>query len=178
MTNYTNLLVNFMDLLLKSNSSQEETFNFIFDLINKNYEKQKLYHNQYITSSNGFLLNFSQGLLKILIEKSSDLDYQEFSSSYNSFLIINEIDALFSSINTPLLNLERFERINHTLASDFLKNEKEKINSKNFNKITKLFFSIHVLISYIIKNLETEYTNVLSQLGKMFQMQLYNDPKT
>jgi len=182
MNNFINLLCNLLDLLLKDKDSSIETFNFIFDIINKNYDRQKSYYNQFSTSTNGYLLNFSQGLLKILFEKFAPKEDQD--NSYNNqriniFYLVKEIDINFGAVSKPEINLQRFERINYALANDYLKDQAEKINKKeNYNNITKLFFSIHVILSYFLKNLETEYTNVLNQLSKMFGMMQYNDPKT
>ena len=177
------LVVNLLDLLLKDKEATEETFNFIYDIINKNYDRQKSYYNQFTTSTNGFLINFCQGLLKVLFEKLIPKEKEEphygASQPINVFYLVNEIDIFFGAISKPEINLQRFERINSSLAIDFLKNQSEKINAKeDYNKITKIFFSIHVLLSYFLKNLETEYTNVLNQLSKMFGMMAYNDPKT
>ena len=188
MNNFLTSVCNLLDLLLTSDNNNSEasseTFNFIFDIINKNYDRQKTYFNQYSTSTNGFLLNFSQGLLKILFEKiSPKVDYDKECSfpgqqRLNVFYLVNEIDISFGAISKPEINLQRFERINYSLANDYLKGQAEKINAKeDFNSITKVFFSIHVILSYFLKNLETEYTNVLNQLSKMFGMQMYNDPK-
>jgi len=188
MNNFLTSVCNLLDLLLTSDNNNSEasseTFNFIFDIINKNYDRQKTYFNQYSTSTNGFLLNFSQGLLKILFEKiSPKVDYDKECSfpgqqRLNVFYLVNEIDISFGAISKPEFNLQRFERINYSLANDYLKGQAEKINAKeDFNSITKVFFSIHVILSYFLKNLETEYTNVLNQLSKMFGMQMYNDPK-
>jgi len=181
MNNFITIVCNLLDLLIKDNESSSEAFNFIFDIINKNYDRQKTYFNQYTTSTNGFLINFSQGLLKILFEKLAPKEQEEFSyngQKLNIFYLVKEIDISFGAISKQEINLQRFERINHSLANDYLKNQTEKINAKeDYNKITKIFFSIHVLLSYFLKNLETEYTNVLNQLAKIFGMQMYNDPK-
>lgn len=183
MNNYINIACGLLDILLRDNESSEEAFNFIFDLVNKNFERQKSFYNQYTTSTNGFLLNFCQALIKILFEKFS-LNKQEeninFSTPYNVniFYYVKEIDIFFGALSQQNLNLQKFERINSSEANEFLKDQSNKINEKNFNKITKLFFSIHALLSYFLKNLETEYTNVLQQLSKLFGMGLYNDPKS
>ena len=128
-----------MGLLLESKESTDETFNFIFDLINKNFDKQKSYYNQYITSSNGFLLNFCQCLLKVLFEKLDDESNTNknsygFSASQNIniFHFIEKIDPEFGAINLPNLNLEKFERVNFSIANDIIKGSSEKINSKNY----------------------------------------------
>lgn len=184
MNNFITSVCNLLDLLLKDNEASTETFNFMYDLINKNFDRQKTYFNQYSTSSNGFLLNFSQGLLKIFFEKFAQKeDFEnEYSLSVNKpnvFYLIKEIEISFGALSKQEINLQRFERINYSLANDYLKAQTEKINAKeDFNKITKIFFSTHVLLSYFLKNLETEYTNVLNQLSKMFGMQMYNDPKS
>ncbi len=183
MNNLVALVTNLVELLIKDKDSSNETFNFIYDIINKNYERQKSYYNQFTTSTNGFLLNLSQGLLKILFEKftpKEDKNEGYYSNQkIDIFYLVSEIDINFGAISNQAINLQRFERINHALANDYLKEQTQKINSKeNYNKITKLFFSTHAILSYFLKNLETEYTNVLNQLSKMFGMMLYNDAKT
>ena len=176
---------NFLGLLLQSKESTEETFNFIFNLISKNYDKQKSYYNQYTTSSNGFLLNLCQCLLKVLFEKFNDENIKTNENPYGSntqniniFHYISQIDPEFGAVISPNLNLEKFERINSSIANDIIKGSSEKINSKKYNQITKLFFSIHFLLSYILKNLENDYTSVLKQLSEMFNAGNYHDPKT
>lgn len=186
MQSLINPISNFIGLLLLSKESTDETFNFIFDLILKNYDKQKSYYNQFLTSSNGFLLNLCQILLKILFEK---LDEEKVNinnypyGSYNSqniniFHFIKNIDPEFGAIILPNLNLEKFERINYSIANDVIKGSSQKINSKEYNKITKLFFSIHFILSYTLKNIENDYTNILKQLGQMFSTGNYHDPRT
>lgn len=181
MNNFIALVCNLVELLIKDNEASVETFNFIFDVINKNFDRQKTYFNQFTTSTNGFLINFSQGLLKILFEKlapKEDDEYHYGAAKINIFHLIKEIDINFGAVSKQEINLQRFERINYSLANDYLKNQTAKINAKeDYNKITKMFFSIHVILSYFLKNLETEYTNVLNQLSKIFGMQMYNDPK-
>jgi len=186
MQNLINPVSDFLGLLLQSNESSNETFNFIFDLISKNYEKQKSYYNQFITSTNGFLLNLCQCLLKVLFEKLDDEKMNINKNPYGSlcskniniFHFIKNIDPEFGAIVLPNLNLEKFERINYSIANDIIKGSSEKINSKEYNKITKIFFSIHFLLSYILKNLENDYTNILKQLSQMFSTGNYHDPKT
>lgn len=185
MQNLINPISDILGLLLQSKESTEETFNYIFDLINKNYDKQKSYYNQFITSSNGFLLNFCQSLLKILFEKYDDERNKTNKNNYgfnsnqniNIFHYIENIDPQFGAVNIPNLNLEKFERINFSIANDIIKESSEKISTKNYNKITKIFFSIHFLLSYILKNIENDYTNILKQLNQMFSTGNYHDPK-
>ena len=116
-------------------------------------------------------MNHSFSLLKIF--------FDEDRSNYSDdliFQIINKIDISYS-ISNNTINFDKFDRINAEKVKDLIGIEKEKQNLISQNKITKLFFIIHLILSYFIKTLDDEYAKIANQLNEMFRANLINDPR-
>jgi hypothetical protein len=155
-----------LSVLLSDNNRFDE---YLYDLIHANTDRTKMYANPYTTSSIGFLMNHAFGLLKLFFDKAN-------YSEDMIFEIIDNIDVLFTLTNNSI-NYDKFDRVNSDKIKEMILTEMEKQNSKSFNKTTKLFFIIHCILTYFLKNLDDEYTKLANQLNDMFKMNMSNDPR-
>jgi len=153
-------------LLITDAKSKSFLLNYLCDVGNLNLERKKMYSNPYLVSTIGFLLNTSIVLLKILF------DHEHKNSSV--FEIVAEIDILYTSTASEI-QFNKHDRINDDASKDSINSD--KLSSENFNMTTKLFFIIHNILSYFIKNLDDEYTKLAQQLSNMFKMNAINDPR-
>lgn len=169
LNNIMNDVTNLVYLLLDYPDSRNETLSYFYDLINLNLERTKMYSNQYNTSSIGFLMTNTVSLLKLFYEH---IAYDKASV----FEIVKSID-LFYCVSNNTINFNKFDRINIERCRDLVSVEAEKMNNKEFNLTTKLFFIIHNIISYYAKNLDDEYTKLATQLSNMFRSNMIQDPK-
>jgi hypothetical protein len=168
-------IYNLIFLLVQYEASREHTLQFFYDLVNSNLERTKMYANPYTTSTIGFLFNSMIILLKLFFE-NENLGV----SNESIFEYIKEIDILYS-LSTLNVNFNKFDRVNPTIAREIQTLEEVKQNNKisenKFNLCTKLFFLIHNIMSYFIKNLDDEYVKLSQQIGEMYKMNMMNDPK-
>ena len=153
-------------LLLENTKSRNHMMQYLFDIVNLNLERKKMYSNPYLVSSIGFLLNTVIVLLKIFFEFEN--------KNHTIFEIVADIDILYATTSNEL-PFAKNDRINEDDAKTILNSS--NFASESFNQTTKLFFTIHNMLSYFIKNLDEEYTKLAQQLSNMFKMNLVNDPR-
>ena len=138
-------------------------------MINLNLERNKMYVNPYNVSTLGFLNNIIFILLKFLDDKNTFF-------GTNLMKEIADIDY-FYSITTNTVNFSKFERINSDDVKDIFEKEYEVYNKQSYSLNTKLYFIIHCLLNYVLKNLEEEYRKILNQVQTYVSSGLFNDPK-
>ena len=128
-----------------------------------------MYVNPYNVSTLGFLNNIIFILLKFLDDKNTFF-------GTNLMKEIADIDY-FYSITTNTVNFSKFERINSDDVKDIFEKEYEVYNKQSYSLNTKLYFIIHCLLNYVLKNLEEEYRKILNQVQTYVSSGLFNDPK-
>lgn len=143
---------------------------WVYQIINLNLERIKMYANHQVTSSIGFLLNILIISLKIFFDQQTilKLNHSEFL-----FKVISEIDPLFS-VSTVKINFSKFDRTNNELAKEIVDNETEEQNKKEPNLNTELFFIVNSLLSITIKSLDDEFTRMNNKYDELNKK---NDPQ-
>jgi hypothetical protein len=171
---YLNELVNFIYSIFNVNEiTRKAVFDWIYRLIELNFEKTKMYQNHSTSSSLGFLLNTLIVLLKIFFDQSTylKLQYPEFI-----FKIISDVDPLFT-ISNNRINFKKFERVNSDMVKAILENEDDDHNNKEYNLNTQMFFIIHTLLSYTLKTFDDEISFISNKLEELQKENKVNDPQ-
>ncbi len=178
--NYTNKLNEYLSDLLAllhaiydvNNETNTAIFNWLYTLINCNFERTKMYQNNQNTTSLGFLLNCLCVLMKIFF----DLHTTNFNlQSISIFKTIAEIDPLYTLARNNI-NFSKYDRVNADLAKEIINNEDDEYDYKEFNLTTRLFFTIHAMINISVKCLSDEVSKVAQNHDDMIQENKTSDP--
>lgn len=145
------------------------TLNWVCSVINLNLERNKMYVNPYVVSSIGFLNNITYILMKYLDEKNN---------FFGNNLLKETADINhFFSITTNRINFSKFERINSDDVRELVEKEFESYNHDSYSLNTIIYFMLHCLLNYTMKNFEEEYKKLLQQIQTYVSSGLISDPK-
>ena len=160
-----------MNLLLKNKETNDYLYNWIYAIVDLNFERTKMYSNAYITSSFGFIMNIIYVLLRLFYEDNN------LKNNDDIFQIIKEIDLVYCITTSPI-NFEKFERINNedSIRSFLNSFSHDVIDKEKYNNRTKLYFIINILQFYIIKSFDEEYSKIINQMSAMIRMGKRDDP--
>lgn len=159
-------------MLFLSEDTKALTCKWIHTVISSNFERTKLYFNPKLTSTSGFLFNIAVVLIRILF------DIHKVNKTKNNFFkMIEQIEPLFC-ITTKPIDFGKLDKVNPEIIKDFIANfEISLLNENEFNDTTILYFMIHIIISYFLKNLGDEYSNIMNRIGLMYKNKQDHDPK-
>jgi len=166
------LLTELVSMLIFNNDTKKNTYQWFQIVTSANFERTKMYFNNQIVSSSGFLFNITIVLLNILFELHN-VD----KTRNNYFKLIEQVEPLYCITSKPI-NFNQYDKINPDIIKDFLNNfEIDMLNENEFNDTTELYFMIHVFLSYFIKTLYDEYSRAINNIGEMYKNNQNNDPK-
>jgi hypothetical protein len=176
----------YMEQLLKliyiiyeySENSRQALKNWIYAFITFNYDKTKIYQNHSLLTRNGFLCNVLHLILKIIFEGEF---FNEFKNPQEYlFYLSKNINCKFT-LSDNRIDFKKFERINTDSAKEILETVgNDENNFVEYCINTELFFIGNVLFDYLIKNMDSNITQVSNQLSELQEgnNQGYNsDPK-
>lgn len=171
LNDYLNDVVQFLYTIYSVNDiTRAALHHWVYQLINLNLERIKIYVNTEVTSSINFLLNTLIIALKIFYDQQNIL---KLSHSEFVFRVVSEIDPLFSVSNNRI-NFSKFDRINNDLAKEIVDNESDDQNKKEPLLNTELYFSIASLVSITIKFIDDEYARMTTKYDELVKA---NDPQ-
>ncbi len=164
------MLTELITLLLTCKDTSEYMYSWIYAVIDLNFERTKIFANSYITSSFGFIMNVVAVLLKIFFE-DRNLRYSDFV-----FEIIKEIDFVYCLTTHPL-NFSKHERFSSDeITKEYIDTYSlEVINKEKYNDKTKLFFLTHILMFYVVKTFDEEYTKIINRISEMMGQGAHSD---
>ena len=159
----------FKAILNASEKAKNKLFNWIYTLINFNLERNKMMANPYIVSSNGFILNVLYMLLKYLDDKNG---------LFNLHLLteIPELSPNFT-LTTNKINFPKFDRINPENIKEYVESETENANGTSFSANTVIYYSIHILLNYVLKNIDEQYKKIAQEINIYIAARNFMDPK-
>ena len=156
--NYTHKLNNYLSevaeflIVLFSKDPFCSVLDWAYELIRLNLDKLKLYQNNDLLASNGFLMNIIIILNKIIFREYEKGFQDEEKYSNFIFKIVGKIDALFT-LTEDKIPFSKFDRTNPEIVSAIIKNDNSKdLVPPTFNIYTKLFFIQQIVISIVLKN--------------------------
>ena len=156
--NYTHKLNNYLSevaeflIVLFSKDPFCSVLDWAYELIRLNLDKLKLYQNNDLLASNGFLMNIIIILNKIIFREYEKGFQDEEKYSDFIFKIVGKIDALFT-LTEDKIPFSKFDRTNPEIVSAIIKDDNSKdLVPPTFNIYTKLFFIQQIVISIVLKN--------------------------
>jgi hypothetical protein len=149
---YLNDVAEFL-IVMYSKDPFNSVLDWAYELIRLNLDKLKLYKNDDLLSSNGFLLNIVIIMNKIIFREYEKEIKDENSYSNFIFKIVGKIDALFT-LTKNKIPFNKFDRTNPEIVNEIFKEENSKdLVPPTFNIYTQLFFIQQLIISLVIKNI-------------------------
>ena len=156
--NYTHKLNNYLSevaeflIVMFSKDPFYSVLDWAYELIRLNLDKLKLYQNNELLASNGFLMNIMIILNKIIFREYEKGFQDEERYSDFIFKIVGKIDALFT-LTEDKIPFSKFDRTNPEIVNAIIKDDNSKdLVPPTFNIYTKLFFIQQIVISIILKN--------------------------
>ena len=156
--NYTHKLNNYLSevaeflIVMFSKDPFYSILDWAYELIRLNLDKLKLYQNNELLASNGFLMNIMIILNKIIFREYEKGFQDEERYSDFIFKIVGKIDALFT-LTEDKIPFSKFDRTNPEIVNAIIKDDNSKdLVPPTFNIYTKLFFIQQIVISIILKN--------------------------
>ena len=130
--------------------------NWFFLFINLNVERNKIYYNQNKCATIPFVFNV----------------YFVLFSCYSSITINNQLTAIASidylfPCSSTFINFEKQDRISQEYAKDIVELTADDQNNKDYNLLTKLFFTINCAANYLFKPLNEQYSRLMDQLYEL-----------
>ena len=169
--NYTNKLNNYLSevaeflIVMFSKDPFNSILDWAYELIRLNLDKLKLYKNDDLLSTNGFLLNIVIILNKIIFREYEKGFQDEERYSDFIFKIVGKIDALFT-LTQNKIPFNKFDRTNPEVVSAIIKDENSKdLVPPTFNIYTQLFFIQQITLSLVLKN----FTNMVENFSRKKQ---------
>ena len=156
--NYTNKLNNYLSevaeflTVMFIKDPFYSVLDWAYELIRLNLDKLKLYQNDEMLSSNGFLMNILIILNKIIF-KEYEKGFQD-EEKYSNFIfkMVGKIDALFT-LTENKIPFSKFDRTNPEIVNEITKSENcNDLIPPTFNIYTKLFFIQQIVINLVLKN--------------------------
>ena len=156
--NYTHKLNNYLSevaeflIVMFSKDPFCSVLDWAYELIRLNLDKLKLYQNNELLASNGFLMNIMIILNKIIFREYEKGFQDEERYSDFIFKIVGKIDALFT-LTEDKIPFSKFDRTNPEIVNAIFKEDNSKdMVPPTFNIYTKLFFIQQIVISIVLKN--------------------------
>ena len=169
--NYTHKLNNYLSevaeflIVLFSKDPFCSVLDWAYELIRLNLDKLKLYQNNDLLASNGFLMNIIIILNKIIFREYEKGFQDEEKYSDFIFKIVGKIDALFT-LTEDKIPFSKFDRTNPEIVSAIIKDDNSKdLVPPTFNIYTKLFFIQQIVISIVLKN----FMNMVDMFSRKVQ---------
>ena len=133
---------------------------WVYELIKLNLDKIKLYKNNDILSTNGFLLNIIIILNKIIFKEFEKGIKSEQNYSNFVFKIVGKIDALFT-LTDRNIPFSKFDRANPEIVNPIIHDSNDSKDSipPTFTIYTKLFFTQEIFIHFTMKNFMKQVEN-------------------
>jgi len=181
LNDYLNDMMQFVISIYSVNKeTQTAIFDWIYTVINLNFDRTKMYQMNQNSSTIGFLLNILILVLKLFFEFQGNIynvNLSNINIGYNNivFKIIAQIDPLFT-LSTNKINFFKYDRVNGDLAKEIINNDDDEFNLKDFNLTTKLFFVTHTLINLTIKSFDEEVNYILKKYEDLIQEGKTSDP--
>jgi hypothetical protein len=163
-----------------SENSRQTLKNWIYSFIKMNMDKIKIYQKNEFLSKNGFTANILFVILNIIFEQEQYLELKHPNELL--FYFAKDIEINFSLSNNRI-DFGKFERINTESVKEILTNiGGEEQNFVEYNLNTELFFITNTLFEFLIKNVDTQFGQLSSELGNMNETDngshaYRNDPK-
>lgn len=148
-----------------SENSRQILKNWIYTFIKMNMDKTKIYQKNEFLSRNGFIANVLFIILNIVFEQEQFLELKH----PNEFLFYfaKDIEVNFSLSNNRI-DFSKFERINTESVKEILTNiGSEEQNFVEYNLNTELFFIANTLFEFLIKNVDSQFSQISSELGNI-----------
>jgi len=163
-----------------SENSRQILKNWIYTFIRMNIDKIKIYQNNEFLSRNGFTSNVLLIVLNIIFEQEQFVELKH----PNEFLFYfaKDIEINFSLSNNRI-DFAKFERINTESVKEILTSiGSEEHNFVEYNLNSELFFIANTLFEFLIRNLDTQFGQLSSELGNIHENDngshtYKNDPK-
>jgi hypothetical protein len=156
-----------------SERSRSETLKYLFDAVKLNIERNKTFFNNFAVSSLGFLLCISHIALNLLFTNEHGKKVDNIND------IIREIDFDFC-LNNSIIDFSKFEKIS-ILSVEEANSIKEKYKKtyeiSYCNSKTYLYFTIHIILHYYLRNLDEEYVKILQHVHLFINTARINDPR-
>jgi len=176
-----NLLTKMIYIIYEhSENSRQVLKNWIYTFIKLNMDKIKIYHKNEFLSGNGFISNVLFIVLNIIFDQEQYLDLQNPNEYLFSF--VKDVQVNFSLSNNRI-DFAKFERINTESVKEILSSVgSEEHNFVEYNLITELFFIANTLNEFLIRNVDSQFSQISSELSNLHENDngsnsYKNDPK-
>ena len=156
-----------------SDISRSETLKYFLDAVRLNIDRSKTFINNFTVSSLGFLISISIVALNLLFTNEHGKKIENIND------IIGDIDFNFCLCNSHIdfskfekISIVSIEELNNVIANYSTSFENSKWNSKTY-----LYFCLHIILYYYLRNLDEEYVKILQHVHHFINSSRTNDPR-
>jgi len=138
-----------------------------------NIERNKTFFNNFTVSSLGFLLCISHIALNLLFTNENGKKIENIND------LIREIDFDFC-LNNSIIDFSKFEKISILSveeANSVIDKYKKILEISSCSSKTYLYFIIHIILHYYLRNLDEEYVKILQHVHLFINTARTNDPR-